>query len=195
MSLILNIFALIPFYLLGSFPSGLLIARSKGIDISQHGSGNVGATNISRVLGKRSGALTLLLDVSKGSLAVLIAQLISNDLNFIASCGAAAVLGHCLSIPPLLKGGKGVATALGVFLVLTPRCAAFAVIIFAIMFTWLHWVSLASITAALVTPLFALLISLDSAITLALIVIGLVVTARHHQNIRRLIEGQEPRYK
>lgn len=195
MSILASIVALLPFYLLGTFPSGILIARARGVDITAHGSGNVGATNIARVLGKRAGAFTLALDVTKGALAVLIGQIVFDAGNLIAACGAAAVLGHCLSIPPYLKGGKGVATALGVLLVLTPRCAAFAVIIFAIMLTATQIVSLASITVALATPIFALLFLADSAVSFALIVIGLVITARHHQNIKRLIEGREPRYR
>ena len=195
MNILTSIVALLPFYLIGAFPSGVIIARARGIDISKHGSGNVGATNIGRVLGNRAGALTLFLDVTKGALAVTIAQLMSDDNNLLAACAAAAVLGHCLSIPPYFRGGKGVATTLGVLLVLAPRCAAFFAIIFAIVFTATRWVSLASITAALTTPLFALLFMTDSAMSFALIVIGLVITARHHQNIKRLIEGREPRYK
>ena len=195
MSILAAIAALVPFYLLGSFPSGALVARTRGIDISQHGSGNVGATNISRVLGKRAGALTLFLDVTKGALAVLLSGLISDDATWVAGCAASAVLGHCFSIPPYLKGGKGVATAFGVFIMLAPRCAAFSAIVFSVVFTATRWVSLASITAALSTPLFGLLFVPDSATNLALIVIGLVVSARHHQNIKRLIEGREPRFE
>ena len=194
MSILATIAALLPFYLLGAFPSGILVARARGVDISQHGSGNVGATNVSRVLGKRAGALTLLLDVTKGALAVLLAGLINDTRSWEASCAASAVLGHCFSLPPYLKGGKGVATAFGVFTILAPRCAAFSAIVFASVFTATRWVSLASICAAITTPLFGLLFMPDAATNFALIVIGLVVSARHHQNIRRLIEGREPRF-
>src|SRR5689334_1360058 len=109
MNYILYLFALIPFYALGTFPTGRILARLKGVDITQTGSGNVGATNVSRVLGPRSGIITLAIDVAKGILAVMLASAFSGDNSvYTAAAGVAVVLGHCFSIPGVWRGGKGV---------------------------------------------------------------------------------------
>ena len=104
--------SLIPFYLLGAFPTGYLIARMNGVDVTAVGSGNVGATNVSRVVGKKAGIVTLLVDVFKGAFGVAVASGLSTSTLFVALCAVAVVAGHCFSVPPYLKGGKGVATAL-----------------------------------------------------------------------------------
>jgi glycerol-3-phosphate acyltransferase PlsY len=117
-------------FALGSIPFGVLVAKRLGVDIKQHGSGNIGATNVTRVLGIIPGAIVLVLDAAKGALAVWLAARYCAEWG-VAAVGFAAILGHCFS--PWLggRGGKGVATALGIFLVLTPALAAIAIAVFA----------------------------------------------------------------
>jgi glycerol-3-phosphate acyltransferase PlsY len=125
-------FAVVAF-LAGSIPFGALIAKSRGVNIKEHGSGNIGATNVARVLGVRTGLIVLLLDAAKGALPTFLAKHYCSWHSVIALTGAAAILGHCFS--PFLrgKGGKGVATSFGVFLVIAPQLAGLAVIAFLIV--------------------------------------------------------------
>jgi glycerol-3-phosphate acyltransferase PlsY len=194
MSVGLTFLGLLPFYLIGSFPTGTIIAKSYGVDITAQGSGNVGATNVARVIGKRAGILTLLGDVLKGVIGIVVASAMVEATWFPSVAGIALVLGHCFSVPPFLKGGKGVATALGVVLALHPLSAAVAVVSFGVVFAVWKTVSLASISAALVVPVGAFLFNLGEATTVAFATIALVVVARHEENIRRLIEGREPTF-
>jgi glycerol-3-phosphate acyltransferase PlsY len=120
-------------FVAGSIPFGVIVAKRKGVDIRARGSGNIGATNVGRVLGARAGVTVLLLDAAKGALPVALAMHVGATAWMQAATGAAAILGHCFS--PLLggRGGKGVATAFGVFVVLAPVPAAIAVVVFAIV--------------------------------------------------------------
>lgn len=189
-----TIIALIPFYLLGSFPSGYLLARLHGVDITRQGSGNVGATNVARTLGKRAGVLTLGLDLAKGMLGVYLASVFTSASWYPAAAAIAVVCGHCFSLPPVLKGGKGVATGLGVLIALVPGAALLSVIIFAGLFAATRLVSLASIVATLAAPLYSLVTNQSDAVSLGLVVVSLVIVYRHYENIVRLIEGREPRF-
>ncbi|MEO8705046.1 MAG: glycerol-3-phosphate acyltransferase [Kofleriaceae bacterium] len=119
-------------FALGSIPFGVIVAKRMGVDIKAHGSGNIGATNVTRVIGLGPGLVTLVLDALKGALAVALANLAGGPWT-LACAGYAAVLGHCFS--PLLggKGGKGVATAFGVFVVLAPPFVAVAVVVFLVV--------------------------------------------------------------
>lgn len=193
MIFLITLLALIPCYLIGSFPTGHLIAKQHGLDIKAHGSGNVGATNVARVVGKKAGLLTLMGDVLKGIIAVGAGTAISSSIAFQAMCAVAVVLGHCISFPPRLKGGKGVATSLGALLVLSPLLALVAVSLFAVVFYFSAIVSLASVTAALGTPLAALGLGFPSESTAAVAAIGLVVTLKHRTNLERLARGTEPK--
>jgi len=194
MTAIATIVALIPFYLLGSFPSGYILARLHGVDITQQGSGNVGATNVARTLGKRAGILTLLLDLTKGMLAVWIPSAVTPAAWYPAAAAVAVVCGHCFSLPPLLKGGKGVATGLGILIALVPGSALLSVIIFAGTFGATRLVSLSSILATLAAPLYSLVTNQPESASLALILASFVIVYRHYDNIVRLIEGREPRF-
>ncbi|MDQ3369004.1 MAG: glycerol-3-phosphate acyltransferase [Myxococcota bacterium] len=120
-------------FVAGAVPFGVLIAKRRGVTIQEHGSGNIGATNVARVLGARTGLIVLLLDASKGAVPVLLAQHYCGWPSVVALTGGAAILGHCFS--PFLggKGGKGVATAFGVFLVLDPAFAGIAVLVFVVI--------------------------------------------------------------
>jgi glycerol-3-phosphate acyltransferase PlsY len=195
MNTVLAALCLVPVYLLGAFPTGILVARMYGINLTEHGSGNVGATNVARVVGKKAGITTLLGDLLKGALGVGLVALFSDDLWWRAAASLTVVLGHCFSVPPVLKGGKGVATALGVVLMLCPWCALAAVGIFAAVFWRWRIVSLASVSAAVLLPIVALMLDVDNATTLGLALCALVVVFRHEQNLHRLVEGREPRFK
>jgi glycerol-3-phosphate acyltransferase PlsY len=193
-NLIATALSLVPFYLLGAFPTGYLVARLHGVDITAVGSGNVGATNISRTLGKKAGIITLIVDVCKGALAVWIAYLLSDIGWFQSACGVAAVCGHCFSVPRYLKGGKGVATALGVLLAFTPSSAVVAIVVFAALFATRKIVSLASVGAALAVPAASLIVNAPDYVVIGQVCMASVLIYRHKENIQRLIEGREPRF-
>lgn len=180
-------------YFIGTFPTGPLIARGHGIKIQEHGSKNIGATNVARVLGKQAGILTLVGDIIKGVLAVGIARIFFSPL-IVSLAGLSAVCGHCFSIPGKGKGGKGVATAIGVLLALHPLSAILGIAAFIICFTVTKYVSLSSITAALIIPIYQLLTNVPNATLFPTMGISLLVVLRHHENIRRLIEGREPQF-
>ncbi|NDC36901.1 MAG: glycerol-3-phosphate 1-O-acyltransferase [Proteobacteria bacterium] len=191
---ILFLAALVPFYLIGAFPTGMLLAKRRGIDLKTVGSGNVGATNVARALGKKAGLLTLGIDVSKGALAVALASSISDTQNFTGAAAVAAVMGHCFSIPGKLKGGKGVATALGCLSVLSPLSALGALVVFSGVLSWFRYVSLASVSAALFAPLVPLTLGRDLPSTTPIAAMALILTARHWANLQRLVSGQEPKF-
>lgn len=151
-------------YILGSVPNALWIGKVfKGIDVREHGSKNTGSTNAARVLGAKLGILTLILDISKGLVPTLIAILLKVDffenltkienLDYVL-VGICAILGHVFSIFMNFKGGKAVATTLGVFLVLVPKAILFAAIVFFVVFAIFRYVSLSSIFAAVSLPIF-----------------------------------------
>jgi glycerol-3-phosphate acyltransferase PlsY len=194
MTYVVILISLIPFYLIGAFPTGHLISKVHGVDITKQGSGNVGATNVARVVGKRAGVVTLLGDVLKGALGVAIARLAMGDDWFPGAAAIAVVLGHCLSLPPYLKGGKGVATALGVIAVLYPSSSLVALITFGASFGIWKIVSLSSIAATIIVPMWALVTNASDAVSISLMVIAAIIVMRHEQNIKRLIEGREPRF-
>ena len=199
-------------YLLGSIPFGYLLVRVfRHQDVRATGSGNIGATNVARSGGKALGVATLLFDCLKGSAAVLFAFQIARHAitpylatpstrvaAFNLACVAAifAILGHVFPLWLGFRGGKGVATALGVFLVLSPRSAACAVLVFAAVFALTRFVSLASILAAATVPVAAYFFSpLGSPWPIAAFLgIPLLVIAKHHTNIRRLLAGTESRF-
>jgi len=192
-SIFFVLLSLIPFYLIGTFPTGYLIAKGAGIDISTKGSGNVGATNVARALGKKAGIITLGVDIFKGVLAVTIAKWIGAAEWFPSLVAATVVCGHCFSLPPYLKGGKGVATSLGAVSALDPLVALCAVLLFAALFLWKKIVSLASVTAALGAPIAAFILERPEAVSAALAVISLIIIYRHKANLDRISKGIEPR--
>lgn len=177
-------------FLSGSIPFGFIVGKLKGVDVRNYGSGNIGATNVSRVLGKKYGALVLLLDALKGTLPVILAG------KFQVLAGVSAILGHCFS--PFLKfrGGKGVATSLGAFLVISPKATLLAFLIFVLVFVLTRYVSLSSITAAVSYPfLFAYFKGFDWVFFSLVCFAALVVVLKHHSNIKRLLRGEERKFK
>jgi len=194
-SSVFTFIALIPYYLFGAFPSGRLVARLYGVDITSVGSGNVGATNVSRAVGKKAGIITLVCDVTKGALAISLAKACSAEVWFVASAGVAVVAGHCFSIPTVLKGGKGVATALGVLIMISPCAALVAMTTFTLIFSFTKIVSISSIVSALVVPTVSLILNAADSIVSAQAILAALVIYRHRENIRRLIEGREPQFE
>jgi len=190
-------------YLLGSIPFGYLLVRIfRHEDIRAMGSGNIGATNVARSGAKGLGILTLVLDALKGYLAVVLAQHIAENYAFpraydIAAVAAlAAVLGHCFPVWLGFRGGKGVATALGVFLALAPLTVLFLLGVFLVIVLFTRYVSLASILAAALFPFFALPHAPARTFILVAcyILIPLLIIVKHSQNIRRLLSGTEHRF-
>jgi glycerol-3-phosphate acyltransferase PlsY len=182
-------------YLIGSIPTGLLLGKSYGIDIRKEGSGNIGATNLYRTVGRKVGIITLIGDCLKGLLPVLLVQHSSLPPEFAAWVGLAAFCGHVFSVFLKFKGGKGVATALGVFLALSPLAVTIALALFAsLMFLW-RYVSLGSISAAAAMPLAVFFLGGSRTVTIVTLVIAAIVIIRHHENIKRLISGTESKFK
>src|SRR6266571_6447154 len=142
-------------YVLGSIPFGLILAKLfGGTDVRKSGSGNIGATNVARVVGPVAGVLTLIFDMAKGAGAVLLAEKLSNhSARWMMIAGIAALAGHCFPVWLKFKGGKGVATAAGVFLVLSPLACLGAVILFLLVVIFWRYVSLGSVSAAAAMPL------------------------------------------
>lgn len=202
-------------YLLGSIPFGYLVVRvRKGSDVRAAGSGATGATNVSRQAGKAFGVLTLILDAAKGAAAVLIGRGIlglsgqSGQMGVvphaewvIAGAAVAALVGHCFPVWLGFRGGKGVATGLGVFLVLAPVAVAMAAVVFVLTVATTRYVSLGSILAAATIPLFVWLwtavisdVPDRSPLIAAAIVGAALIVFAHRANIRRLVEGTENKF-
>lgn len=190
-------------YLLGSLPTGFAIAKLvQGIDIREHGSGNTGATNVFRVVGKQAGITVLIIDLLKGLCAVLLARLVMSQLGdgtLIIShwiqtlAGLLAILGHSRSIWLNFTGGKSAATGLGVILALAWPVGLGTAAVFAVVFGLSKTVSLGSICAATAAP--ALMFLTGQPLPFALLVLlgGIYVIIRHRSNISRLLAGTEPK--
>ncbi len=193
----LFILILIAVYLIGAIPTGVVLARLMGKeDVRQKGSGNIGASNVYRVAGKLAGVLTLLGDTLKGFLPLLAFKTwLEPTPTQLGIASAVAILGHCYPVYLKFKGGKGVATALGIFLVLSPKAVFFALIIFILTVAITRYISLGSVLAALSAPLLILLLNHPQSIVLATLFIAALVIWRHHSNIRRLLDGTETRFK
>jgi glycerol-3-phosphate acyltransferase PlsY len=188
-------------YLVGGIPFGYLIAKYfAGINIKEHGSGNIGATNVLRVLkqtepkkAKKLAAITLLLDALKGTVVILIAKVMGVCLATQWAIAVIAVIGHCFSPYLKLEGGKGVATTAGVLFVLVPKAVLVAILMWFIMAKTVRISSLSSLTAIIVgiASTYILYPNLSIHSHAPLIIIGFIVLYKHKENIYRLITGQE----
>jgi acyl phosphate:glycerol-3-phosphate acyltransferase len=179
-------------YLLGSIPFGLILTRAAGLgDIRGIGSGNVGATNVLRTGNKGLAAATLLLDGLKGAVAVLIAGWVGGD-EAVLCAGIGAVVGHAFPVWLGFKGGKAVATSYGVLLAAAWPVGLCAGAIWLIMAAFARISSLAALVSLALTPIIAAVLADATVVNLAL-AIAVLVFARHHENIRRLLAGTEPR--
>lgn len=183
--------ALVGGYLIGSIPFGLILTKAAGLgDIRSIGSGNIGATNVLRTGNKKLAAATLLLDGLKGALAVLLVRLAFGDQDLVA--GTAAVLGHTLPVWLGFKGGKGVATGLGVYLAAMWPVGLACCVVWLVAAKVTRISSAGALTAFAAAPLLALALS-DAEHALLALLVGLLVFWRHEANIRRLLAGTEPR--
>jgi glycerol-3-phosphate acyltransferase PlsY len=180
-------------YLAGSVPFAFLLARRVGIDVRNAGSGNVGAANVLRTTGAWRGIIVMALDVAKGSLAVLIAQLATGGAAVAALTGAAAIVGHIYPVWLGFHGGKGVAVAAGVFLVLAPTATAMAAALFLAVVVATRYVSLGSIAATVALPPAAWLSGAPAAIVGSASGISALILFRHRANLARLFAGTERR--
>lgn len=194
-----EILCIIVAYLVGAIPFGLILSMGSGIDIRSQGSKNIGATNVSRLLGKKRGILTLVADIAKGFLPMYIVAMFLPETPqkniIVALCGAATVLGHMFPVYLGFKGGKGVATALGVFMYLAPLGVLVCLAVFVAAVALSGFVSLGSLLGALTVipvlwfsgePLWKLL--------LAVFVVAMI-WLKHHQNISRLLKGTEKSWR
>jgi len=193
---------LIPFaaYFLGSIPFGLVLAKLfGGADVRKAGSGNIGATNVARVVGPLAGILTLVFDTAKGATAVWLAGLVTNEsATWMTIAAFAVLLGHCFPVWLKFKGGKGVATALGVFLALCPLAAVSALLLFLLCVAYWRYVSLGSVAAAAAMPLLIYFLwaphhAPPIIINVGTLAIAALVIYKHDGNLQRLVEGTEPR--
>ena len=187
-------FLLLLCYLLGSIPCGYLITKFiKKEDIRQFGSGNIGATNVARIMGMKYGVLTALLDISKGFSAVCLIQLLLPEtavyIPFLA--GLLSILGHDFSLFLKFSGGKGVATTIGVLLKLLPPVLAVGIVIWFLMVLLTRYVSLGSILGALSFPLSTYLIYQNYYFLIFTLIFALMIVITHRHNIKRLLQGNE----
>ena len=182
-------------YLIGAIPIGFLIARAFGIgDVRRHGSGTIGATNVLRTAGKTPAILTLVGDVAKGVLAVVVGgALAANGPVGPAVAAVAAVVGNCWSVFLRFRGGKGVATGLGTMLWLVPLAVLPSAVVFVAVVATTRFVSLGSLLGAVGVPVVALVLGYSRASVVAGAIVALIIVARHHQNIARLRNGTENR--
>jgi len=199
MEIKLMIFLIIA-YFMGSIPTGVVIGKKfKGIDIREHGSKNTGATNAYRVLGMQYGIIVLLADVLKGYLPVFLASLVGLDGWKLILVGLVTIVGHTLSIFLKFKGGKGVATSLGVFIYLVPNIVLILLVVFLLIAFSTKYVSLASVSAAGLFPILVIFMPVKEGLGkwnmfgFALI-IALFVIFKHRSNIERLLHGNENKF-
>ncbi|MAB60167.1 MAG: acyl-phosphate glycerol 3-phosphate acyltransferase [Verrucomicrobiales bacterium] len=211
------IISLLAAYLIGSFPFGFWIAKLKGIDIRNHGSGNIGATNVFRNLGAKFGILVLILDMAKGFIPVLLGSIIilkeipTETLNresiegiIYVSLAIVTIIGHNYTLWLGFKGGKGIATSAGSIIPFLPEVLIGSVIIWIAVFFTSRYVALASIAAALSLPILTYYldhnylfpdINSSNPVLLFGIIAGLMAIWRHKSNIRRIISGEEEKFK
>jgi glycerol-3-phosphate acyltransferase PlsY len=188
-----DLVAVLAAYLMGSIPFAQLLSRRRGIDLRRVGSGNVGATNVLRTLGVRPAVLAMMLDAVKGTVAVLIAQRLTNGVAAPVVAGLASMIGHVYPVWLRFRGGKGVATAAGAFAVLTPVAAAVAVGVFLLTVAITRFISVGSMMAALTLAGWAIasdaptIVAIGAAIGAAMVLIG------HRANVLRLVAGTERR--
>lgn len=188
-------FAVVVFaYVLGSVPTGYVLAKLSGVDIRQVGSGNVGATNVARAVGKGQGALTLLGDVAKGMVPVAVGLHLGLPASAIAAVAAAAFLGHLYPLFLKFRGGKGVATGLGSLLMLAPVATLLMVVVFALVVYLTRLVSLSSMVAAGFAPLLLWMFFQPGEIVVLGAFLAAMIVWRHRGNIQRLRAGTEPRF-
>ena len=190
-------------YLLGSVPAGLIVAKAKGVDIRKVGSGNIGATNVFRQVGKGWGILTFVLDAAKGFVPAMVFPLLAGlpqgdqtTLHLALACGCAAIAGHNWSVFLRFTGGKGVATSAGVLLGIVPLTMLIGLVVWIILLAATGYVAVASMGAGIAIPVAGWIqygaggVLLPAILTL----LGILIVVRHRSNIQRLVQGTEHRF-
>ena len=191
----MTFFLLLFAYLLGSVPTGVILARAfSGVDPRTQGSRNIGATNIYRTAGKKLGIITLLGDILKGLIPVVIARSALDSPFWIGAVALAAFLGHLYPIYLKFKGGKGIATALGAFLALAPVAAILSFLVFAAVVYKSRYISLGSLTATAAFPVLLALLHSQAIYIPFAVIIGTLIFYRHRENIQRLRAGKENKF-
>lgn len=179
-------------YFIGAIPFSYLVSLLKGVDIRTRGSGNVGATNVLRALGPVAAAAALAADLLKGVAAAWIGTMAGSEW-MLVGCAFAAVVGHCYSLFLRFRGGKGVATSAGVILYLLPRELLIMLVVFLVVVALLRYVSLGSITVAVLLPVLALAMKEPFELLILCLLMAALVVYRHRENIQRLRSGTEPK--
>ncbi len=195
----MSVIFLVGSYLLGAIPFGLLVGKIAGIDVREQGSRNIGATNVSRLLGKKFGIITLLCDVAKGYLPMLIASMFLPETAvkeyIIPLCGLMAVIGHMFPIYLKFKGGKGVATGLGVFLFLSPLAILLSLGVFVAAVYFSGFVSVGSLLSSAAMPIWIWLFQGSGVTIMTATAVATLIWLKHHENIGRLVKGEEKSWK
>ena len=186
-----NVLLLILSFILGSIPFGIIIASTKRVDLRGVGSGNIGATNVLRSVGKLPAVFTLLGDILKGTLAVSVGKYFGVDPLYEGLMGISAILGHNFSLFLGFKGGKGVATSLGVLAVYSPKAAFCVLGVWLVTVFFTKYSSLGAIVSFALLPVFVLLFDYGKITLLITILISVFILLRHKDNIRRLVNGTE----
>jgi len=194
------IFLFLISYLLGSIPFALLVALPQGVDPRKEGSKNPGATNVARLLGKKWGIITFIGDSSKGIFALLLAFFLFKNLPYpkelvLAGAGFFAVLGHLFSVFLKFKGGKGVATTIGIFLILTPKAMLLSLAIFFFAVLLSGYVSVGSLLATALLPLNIFIFGYPSEYIICSSILAILIWIKHKDNIKRLLRGEEKTWK
>jgi glycerol-3-phosphate acyltransferase PlsY len=180
-------------YFVGSIPFAYLLSRHQGIDLRRTGSGNVGASNVLRTSGVRVAVLAMMLDGVKGTIAVLMAQVLSAGPVVVVAAACASVVGHVYPIWLRFRGGKGVATAAGAFAVLAPEALGIAASVFLLVVVVTRFISVGSIAGALTLTVVAALGDVTGAVAVGASVSTLIILYRHRENLTRLVAGTERR--
>ncbi len=180
-------------YFLGTIPSGFLVAKLHGVNIQQVGSGNIGATNVLRALGVVPAIIVVILDPLKGALATLLPLLLGLGPWAVALTGLAVVLGNNFNVLLRLRGGKGIATSIGVFLVISPLVTLFSLVLGVFTILVSRYVSLGSLVGMVALPLFLIARAVPLPYLLLGIALATLALLRHRANIRRLLGGKESR--
>ena len=180
-------------YVIGSIPSALIVGKvGYNIDVREHGSGNLGATNTFRILGKKAGTIVLIADILKGTIATILPVLFGFDL-YLLVIGLGAVIGHVYPIFARFKGGKAVATSAGIILGVNALLFAIIIASFVIVLLVSKYVSLASMTAGVVGVVVSIFIAQDIVLTIVLGLLAIFILYKHRQNIVRIIRREEPK--
>jgi len=180
-------------FFMGSIPFGVLIASVRGVDLKKEGSGNIGATNVLRTMGKAPALLTLVGDVLKGTIPVLAAKYLLHNLTVEGIVGLFAILGHNFSLFLRFRGGKGVATSIGVLLAISPYAAVATVVLWLAVISLTRYSSLGAIVSFGSLPLTVYLLDNSGEKLVVSFIIAALLMIRHADNIKRLIKGTEPR--